>query len=91
LEIFATCSDQSVIAPNWKDRFAFHNFRRSLAAALVKLRGDPKTVQGILRQEDFGTTMQPYAQSGMEAMRDAQGKFLEHLMEGCKRPRAITF
>jgi hypothetical protein len=47
---------------------------------MVKLRVDPKTVQGILRHEDFGTTMDLYAQSDMESMRDAQGKFLEQLM-----------
>jgi integrase len=70
-----------VIAPDWKGRFGFHNFRHSLATALVKLKVDPKTVQGVLRHEDFGTTMQLYAQSDMEAMREAQGKFLEQLME----------
>jgi len=31
------------------------------------------------RHEDFGTTMQRYAQSDMESMRKAQGKFLEQL------------
>jgi hypothetical protein len=41
---------------------------------------DPKTVQGMLRHEDFGTTMELYAQSDMESMRDAQGKFLEQLV-----------
>jgi hypothetical protein len=46
----------------------------------VKLKVDPKTVQGVLRHEDVGTTMEPYAQSDMESMRDAQGKFLEQLM-----------
>ena len=65
---------------DWKGRFGFHNFRHSLATALVKLRVDPKTVQGVLRHEDFGTTMQLYAQSDMDSMRDAQGKFLEQLM-----------
>ena len=35
--------------------------------------------KGQLRHEDFGTTMQLYAQSDMESMRDAQGKFLEQL------------
>jgi hypothetical protein len=68
-----------VIAPDWKGRFGFHNFRHSLATALVKLKVDAKTVQGVLRHEDFGTTIQLYAQSDMEAMRDAQGKFLEQL------------
>src|SRR5229473_1280673 len=70
-----------VIAADWKGRFGFHNFRHSLATALVKLKVDPKTVQGMLRHEDFGTTMQLYAQSDMESMRDAQGKFLEQLLE----------
>ena len=37
-------------------------------------------MQGLLRHEDFGTTMEPYAQSDMESMRDAQGKFLEQLI-----------
>ena len=63
-----------------KVRFGFHNFRHALATALVKLRVDAKTVQGVLRHEDFGTTMQLYAQSDMESMREAQGKFLEQLM-----------
>jgi integrase len=35
-----------VIATDWKGRFGFHNFRHSLATAMVKLRVDPKTVQG---------------------------------------------
>jgi hypothetical protein len=34
----------------------------------------------VLRQEDFGRTMELYAQSDMDSMRDAQGKFLEQLM-----------
>jgi site-specific recombinase XerD len=66
-----------VIKEGEKVRFDFHNFRHALATALVKLKADPKTVQGMLRHEDFGTTMQLYAQSDMESMRDAQGKFLE--------------
>jgi integrase len=70
-----------VLREGQKVRFGLHNFRHSLATALVKLKVDPKTVQGVLRQEDFGTTMELYAQSDMESMRDAQGKFLEQLME----------
>jgi hypothetical protein len=46
----------------------------------VKLKVDPKTVQGVLRHEDFGTTMGRFAKSDMDSMRDAQGKFLEQLM-----------
>jgi integrase len=60
-----------IIKEGEKVRFGFHNFRHSLATALVKLKVDPKTVQGMLRHEDFGTTMQLYAQSDM-AMRDAR-------------------
>jgi integrase len=52
--------------------------RRKSRKRLLELR--PKTVQGILRHEDFRTTMQLYAQSDMEAMREAQGKFLEQLL-----------
>jgi integrase len=68
-----------VIKEGEKVRFGFHNFRHALATALVKLKVDAKTVQGMLRHEDFGTTMQLYAQSDMESMRDAQGKFLQQL------------
>ena len=46
----------------------------------MKLRVDLKTVQGMRRHEDFGTTMELYVQSDMESLRDAQGKFLEQLM-----------
>jgi integrase len=80
-EILAPRSHQRRrISANWKGRFGFHNFRHSLATALVKLKVDPKTVQGVLRHEDFGTTMELYAQSDMDSMRDAQGKFLEQLV-----------
>ena len=62
-------------------RFGFHNFRHSLASALVKLKCDPKTVQSILRHEDVRTTMQLYVQSDQESKLEAQGKFLELLLE----------
>jgi hypothetical protein len=32
---------------------------------MVKLRVDPKTVQGILRHEDFGTTMELFLEQLM--------------------------
>jgi hypothetical protein len=46
---------------------------------MVKMKVDPKTVQGILRHQDPGTTMHLYVQSDMELMREAQGKFLEQM------------
>ena len=63
-----------VIKADVRVRFGFHNFRHSLASALVKLKRDPKTVQGLLRHEDVRTTMQLYAQSDREAKLEAQGK-----------------
>ena len=63
-----------------KIRFGFHNFRHSLASALVKMKVDPKTVQEFLRQAHVTTTLQLYAQSDMETKRDAQGKFLEQML-----------
>jgi integrase len=69
-----------VIGSDWKGRFGFHNFHHSLATALVKMKVDPKTIPGILRHEDFGTTMQLYAQSDMDSMRDAQGEFLKQMV-----------
>jgi hypothetical protein len=44
------------------------------------MKVDPKTVQGILRHQDFGTTMQLYAQSDMDSMREAQGEFLKRML-----------
>jgi integrase len=46
-----------VIPADWKGRFGFHNFRHSLATALVKLKVDPKTVQGVLLT---GTSARPW-------------------------------
>jgi integrase len=69
-----------VIAKDQKIRFGFHNFRHSLASALVKMKIDPKTVQEFLRQAHVTTTLQLYAQSDMESKRDAQGRFLEQLV-----------
>ncbi len=69
-----------VIEAGQKVRFGFHNFRHSLASALVKMRVDPKTVQEFLRQAHITTTLQLYAQSDMESKRNAQGKYLEQLL-----------
>jgi integrase len=69
-----------VIKEDQQVRFGFHNFRHSLASSLVKLKCDPKTVQGILRHEDVRTTMQLYAQSDQESRLEAQGKFLALLL-----------
>ena len=65
-----------VIKEDQQVRFGFHNFRHSLASSLVKLKCDPKTVQGILRHEDVRTTMQLYAQSDQESRLEAQGQVL---------------
>ena len=72
--------EAGVIAKDWKGRFGFHNFRHSLATAMVKMKVDPKTVQGILRHEDPGTTMDLYVQSDMDSMRAAQGEFLKQML-----------
>ncbi len=65
-----------VIKEGEKVRFGFHNFRHALATPLRQTEGGR---EGMLRHEDFGTTMQLYAQPDMESMREAQGKFLEEL------------
>ena len=69
-----------VLEEGQRVHFGFHNFRHSLASALVKLKCDPKTVQSILRHEDVRTTMQLYVQSDQESKLEAQGKFLELLL-----------
>lgn len=68
-----------VLREGQRVRFGFHNFRHSLASALVKMKVDPKTVQEFLRQAHVTTTLQLYAQSDMESRRDAQGRYLEQL------------
>jgi hypothetical protein len=50
-----------VISADRNGRVGFHSFRHSLATALLQLKLDPKTVQGVPRHEDFGTTMELYA------------------------------
>jgi integrase len=62
-----------VLVKGQKIRFGFHNFRHSLASALVKMKVDPKTVQEFLRQAHVTTTLQLYAQSDMDSKREAQG------------------
>jgi len=69
-----------IIEDGQKIRFGFHNFRHSLASALVKMKVDPKTVQEFLRQAHVSTTLQLYAQSDMESKRDAQGMFLKQML-----------
>jgi integrase len=69
-----------VIGEGQKIRFGFHNFRHSMASALVKMKVDPKTVQEFLRQAHVTTTLQLYAQSDMESKRDAQGRYLEQML-----------
>lgn len=69
-----------VVREGQKVRFGFHNFRHSLASALVKMNVDPKTVQAFLRHAHVTTTLQLYAQSDMESKRDAQSRFLEQLL-----------
>ncbi|MGA8149616.1 MAG: tyrosine-type recombinase/integrase [Terriglobales bacterium] len=64
----------------WRSLGGVHNFRHSLASALVKMKVDPKTVQEFLRQAHITTTLQLYAQSDMESRRDAQGRYLEQLL-----------
>jgi integrase len=70
-----------VIPACWKGRFGFHNFRHSLASALVRMKVDLKTLQAMLRHEDPAIAMKLYVQSDMESMRDAQGRFLEQMLQ----------
>lgn len=61
-------------------RFGFHNLRHSLSNWLVnKLKENPKTVQGILRQARVQTTLDLYTQSDLVEMQRAQGAFLNEM------------
>jgi len=63
-----------VIPANWKGRFGFHNFRHSLADGTGEAEVDPKPCR-CAPARGLWETMGLYAQSDMESMRDAQGKF----------------
>jgi integrase len=57
-------------------RFGFHNLRHSLAAFLVRIKTDPKTVQTLLRHSDIKMTLQCYTHSVSEDRMEAEGAML---------------
>jgi integrase len=53
-------------------RFGFHNFRHSLATFLISKGKDVKTIQGLLRHANAGTTLDLYSQAIDESKLAAQ-------------------
>jgi len=61
--------------------FGFHTFRRTLASVLIGNNYDPKLVQELLRQANVKTTLDFYASAVTPAKLEAQGWFLNKLLE----------
>src|SRR5215470_9617669 len=62
----------------WFDRYMANHPKEAAMSQSMKV--DPKTVQEFLRQAHVTTTLQLYAQSDMEAKREAQAKFLDEML-----------
>jgi hypothetical protein len=58
----------------------FHNFQVSLASSLLKLKCDPKKVQGILGHEDCQNDHATVWQRDQESRLVARGKFFALLL-----------
>jgi integrase len=61
-------------------RFGFHNLRHSLAAFLIRIRTDPKTVQTLLRHSDVKLTLQVYTHAVSRDRMAAAGKMLTAIL-----------
>ena len=59
-------------------KFGLHNLRHSLSNWLVnRAKENPKTVQGILGHSRVQTTLDLYSDSDLDAMIEAQDRYVE--------------
>jgi site-specific recombinase XerC len=61
-------------------RIGWHTFRRTYSSLLATTGNDVKVVQELMRHAKISTTMEIYAQAGMEQKRVAQRKAVDLLM-----------
>jgi integrase len=70
-------------------RIGWHTFRRTYSSLLATTGNDVKVVQELMRHAKISTTMEVYAQAGMENKRAAQRKAVDLLL-GRKPKNAST-
>ena len=70
-------------------RIGWHTFRRTYSSLLAATGNDVKVVQELMRHAKISTTMEVYAQAGMENKRAAQRKAVDLLL-GRKPKNAST-
>lgn len=61
-------------------RIGWHTFRRTYSSLLAATGNDVKVVQELMRHAKISTTMEVYAQAGMEKKRAAQRKAVDLLL-----------
>lgn len=62
-------------------RIGWHTFRRTYSSLLAETGNDIKVVQELMRHAKISTTMEVYAQAGMEKKRVAQRKAVDVLFD----------
>jgi integrase len=71
-----------------KKRIGWHTFRRTYSSLLAETGNDVKVVQELMRHAKLSTTMEVYAQAGMEKKRVAQRKAVDVLFD--RKPEAAA-
>ncbi len=66
-------------------QIGWHTFRRTYSSLLASTGNDVKVVQELMRHSKISTTMEVYAQAGMEQKRVAQRKAVDLLLG--RKPR----
>jgi integrase len=73
-------NEEGKLVENDPRRFGFHNLRHSLASFLVRIKTDPKTVQGLLRHSQVRFTLQFYTHSISDDRMAATGAMLSAIL-----------
>ena len=69
-------------------QIGWHTFRRTYSSLLAATGNDVKVVQELMRHAKISTTMEVYAQAGMEKKRVAQRKAVDVLFN--RKPEAAA-
>jgi integrase len=69
-------------------KIGWHTFRRTYSSLLAATGDDVKVVQELMRHAKISTTMEVYAQAGMEKKRTAQRRAVDVLLD--RKPKNAT-
>ncbi len=69
-------------------QIGWHTFRRTYSSLLAATGNDVKVVQELMRHSKISTTMEVYAQAGMEKKRAAQRRAVDVLLD--RKPKTAT-